>query len=237
MFYEVDQAVFAKLPTACFGAVAVRGLDNTRKLPELSAMLQENIALCEAYFADKKPKETPDILPYREAFRALDINPNKFLCSIEALLTRIAKGKGFPAINAIVDLGNAISIKYRLPIGAHDLDTIDRGLAVRPAVEGDTFIAFGETEEEKPDPGEIIYASGHEVRTRRWTWRQSERGKITEETRAVLFPIDGFADVNEVQVREAIEEFVTLLHRYFGDSVEIETGFVDRDHPRFDFFK
>lgn len=237
MYYAVSQEIFAKLPTACFGAVAVRGLDNTRPQCELEAMLQENIAACEAYFEGVKPKESPAIVPYREAFRALDINPNKFLCSIEALLTRIAKGKGFPAINGIVDLGNAISIKYRLPIGAHDLDTIAEGLDVRMAVEGDTFIAFGETEEETPDVGEAIYASGNEVRTRRWTWRQSERGKITEETKAVLFPIDGFVDVNKAEVYEAMDEFQTLLRRFFGDDVEIAVGFVDAENPKFIFFE
>ena len=31
--------------------------------------------------------------------------------------------------------------------------------------------------------GEAVYASGSEIRTRRWTWRQSERGKITEATK------------------------------------------------------
>ena len=237
MFYRVSAEIFEKLPTACFGAVAVRGLNNHKKIPELETMLQENIAVCEAYFADKKPKETQDIIPYREAFRGLGINPSKFLCSIEALLTRIAKGKGFPTINAIVDLGNAISIKYHLPIGAHDLGSIEEGLDVRLAEEGDTFIAFGETEEEVPEPGEAIYASAHEVRTRRWTWRQSERGKITEETEAVLFPIDGFADVNKAEVLAATEEFVALLRRFFGDGVEIETGFVDKDNPCFTFFE
>ncbi len=168
MYYQVTQEVFDKLPTACFGAVAVRGLDNTRPQPELEALLQENIRACQAYFADKKPKETADILPYREAFRALGINPNKYLCSIEALLTRIAKGKGFPCISGAVDLGNAISIGHRLPIGAHDIDSLEGGLEVRPARAGDTFVAFGETEEETPDAGEIVYASGSQVRTRRW---------------------------------------------------------------------
>ncbi|NLU24024.1 MAG: hypothetical protein GXW99_04735 [Clostridiales bacterium] len=235
MFYEVTQEIFDKLPTACFGAVAVRGLDNTRPIPALEEMLQQNIRLCETYFEDKKPKETPDILPYREAFRALDINPNKYLCSIEALLTRIAKKKGFPSINAAVDLGNAISIKYRLPIGAHDLDTMKDGLTVRLSQPGDTFVAFGATETEIPVPGEAIYVSGHEVRTRRWTWRQSEVGKITEETKAILFPIDGFTDVNEPQVRAATAEFVALLREYFG--CEAETGFVDAAHPRFTFFE
>ena len=105
MYYQVSQEFFDKLPNACFGAVAVRGLDNTHDIPELEQMLADNVAACETYFAGKKPKETEDILPYRAAFTALGINPNKFLCSIEALLTRIAKGKGFPHINAAVDLG------------------------------------------------------------------------------------------------------------------------------------
>ena len=131
MYYQVSKEFFEKLPNAYFGAVAVRGLDNTREIPELEQMLAENVATCEAYFTGKKPKETEDIVPYRTAFTALGINPNKFMCSIEALLTRIAKGKGFPHINAAVDLGNAVSIKHRLPMGAHDLDTIDEGLDVR----------------------------------------------------------------------------------------------------------
>ena len=138
MYYQVSKEFFDKLPNACFGAVAVRGLDNTHDIPELEEMLAGNVAECEAYFTGKKPKETEDILPYRAAFTALGINPNKFMCSIEALLTRIAKGKGFPHINAAVDLGNAVSIKHRLPMGAHDLDTIADGLDVRLAEEGDT---------------------------------------------------------------------------------------------------
>ena len=32
------------------------------------------------------------------------INPNRYMCAIEALMTRIAKGQGMPAINTIVDL-------------------------------------------------------------------------------------------------------------------------------------
>lgn len=57
MYYQVSQEFFEKLPNACFGAVAVRGLDNTRDIPQLEQMLAENVAACEAYFAGKKPKE------------------------------------------------------------------------------------------------------------------------------------------------------------------------------------
>ena len=121
-------------------------------------------------------------------------------------------------------------------MGAHDLDTIEDGLDVRLAQEGDTFIPFGSTEEEAPGAGEAVYACGHEIRTRRWTWRQSERGKITENTKAILFPIDGFSDVNAAEVQAAADELVALLKKYFGEDLEIETGTVTKGHPRFDFF-
>ena len=232
MYYQVSKEFFDKLPNACFGAVAARGLDNTHDIPELEKMLAGNVAECEAYFTGKKPKETEDILPYRAAFTALGINPNKFMCSIEALLTRIAKGKGFPEISPVVDFGNAVSLKYRLPIGAHDMGTVSRALEVRHAQPGDSFIPFGGGEAETPEPGEVVYVSDGQVRTRRWTWRQSEVGKITPETRDLLFPIDGFTSLNLERVLAARAELAEGLERYFGAKTAV--GLVDRDNCVFE---
>lgn len=44
-------------------------------------------------------------------------------------------------------------------------------------VKNDLFIPFGSTEYDNPEVGEAVYASGNEIRTRRWTWRQGENGK------------------------------------------------------------
>ena len=231
MKFEVYPELFEALPNACFGVVTVKGVDNTKEAPEIEALLAENIKKCEAKYEGKKVKEQPEIVPYREAFRTLGINPNKFMCSIEALLTRIAKGKGFPHINAVVDLGNAVSIQYDLPRGAHDTDTIPEALCVRAAKEGDHFTPFGSDQAETPDVGEMIYASGQEVRTRRWTWRQSEIGKITEETKNLFFPIDGFTDINKDKVLEARDALADLLKKTFDCQVEV--GFVDKEHPVF----
>ena len=182
--------------------------------------------------AGVKVKESPEIVPYREAFRALGINPNKFMCSIEALMTRIAKGKGFPEISPIVDLGNAVSLRTRLPIGAHDMGTVERALEVRHAREGDTFVPFGGGEAETPDENEVVYVSGGQVRTRRWTWRQSEIGKITEATADLLFPIDGFRSINYDRVLEARKELSELIESIFGAKTAV--GMVDKDNPVFE---
>lgn len=232
MKFEIAKEVFDLLPEGYFGVVAVKGADNHRQIEELTHILARNIEACEADLDGIKVKNADCIAPYREAFRALGVNPNRYQCSIEALLDRIAKGKGFPHINSIVDLGNAVSIKYKLPIGAHDLATIDEALVVRPAEAGDTFIPFGGGETETPEPSEIVYASGNQVRTRRWTWRQSEIGKITEDTCDVLFPIDGFADVNKEQVEAAVAELAGLAEQFFG--AEVQTGFIHKENRIFE---
>ena len=232
MRFEVSRDVFELLPDACFGVVAVRGVDNSRAYPQVSELLHSAIAECEGALAGVKVKESPEIVPYREAFRALGINPNKFMCSIEALLTRIAKGKGFPEISPVVDIGNAVSLKYDIPIGAHDMGTVERALEVRPAREGDTFVPFGGGEAEIPDPGEIVYVSNGQVRTRRWTWRQSEIGKITEQTTDLLFPIDGFRSINYERTLAARADLAGYLETLFGAKTAV--GLVDRDNPVFE---
>lgn len=233
MKFIVDKALFDILPTACFGVVAVQGLDNSGSNVVIKDLLAKAVTEAEEYFDNVKIKEATEIVPYREAFRALDINPNKFMCSIEALLSRVAKKKGLPHINAVVDAGNAVSVTYRIPLGAHDLDSMAGDIEIRPARPEDSFIPFGSTEAEKPDEGEMVYVSGGEVRTRRWTWRQSEKGKITTDTSSVFFPIDGFSDVNKEQVLAARDELASLLHEQFG--CRVITGFVDAEQPEFVF--
>ncbi len=228
MKFIVDKEIFEKIPNACFGVVMARGIDNSRAYPEIDQLLDQSIKTAAERFEGKKVKEEPDVLPYREAFRALNINPNKYLCSIEALFTRIAKGKGMPHINPAVDLGNAVSLKYTLPMGAHDLAGSSDDIQIRLAMPEDTFLPFGSDTEETPDTGEVVYAVGHQVRTRRWTWRQSEHGKITPASADIFFPIDGFADFNGDSVLAARKELEMLLKQIFH--CETVSGLVDAQH-------
>ena len=241
------------MPEFTVGVVAVQGIDNTKDVPAITEMLDKYAEECRQYFeaSGNKAKDDPCVTPYREAFRAIGVNPNRYACAIEALMDRIAKGKGMPHINAAADLGNAVSLKYRLPIGAHDMYTFLRpdgtgkgseeaGIEVRPAVPEDHVRPFGapEGEYDDPEPGEIVYVSGHEVRTRRWAWRQSEQDKMTEKTTAVFYPIDGFRDVNIEEIKKAMKDFTELLANYFarsGSRCTVATGMVDRDDPRFEF--
>ena len=229
MQFMVEEKVFAVLPTACFGIVTARGIDNGTSDARPTELLQQSIAAVEEKFSQVKAKESRELAPYREAFQKLGINPNKFMSSIEAMSARIEKKKGFPAINPVVDLANAISLKYLLPMGAHDIDAASGDIQVRFSRQGDQFTPFGETQPEFLETGELIYSAGERVKTRRWIWRQSEEGKVTEASRNIFFPIDGFVDNNLERVLAARDELAELLVRIFGCTTEV--GLVNCEHP------
>lgn len=227
MKFKVSEDVFEKLGNVCFGVVVAKGIDNSKSIDSINKLLDDSIAYVEDYFTDKKVKESEEIIPYRDAFKALEMNPNKLMSSIEAMTSRVAKGKKLPNINPIVDLGNAMSLKYLVPMGAHDISNND-DICIRFSNKDDKFIPFGEEEVELLDSGELIYSVGDIVKTRRWIWRQGEIGKVTEKTTNIFFPIDGFKDTNLEKVLGARDELASLLKDIFN--CDISVGFIDKDN-------
>ena len=136
--------------------------------------------------------ESASITLWREAFAASGIDPDEFPSSIEALIHAAVQGTGPNPINPAVDLANAVSLRYQLPIGAHDMDKLRGDFEVRGGRAGDRFTPLGKLELEDVPAGEPVYADENEVRTRRWVWRLGERGKVTKASTNVFFPIDGF---------------------------------------------
>lgn len=233
MKYFVSEEVFAALPHYMVGVVAATGiapLQESQAVAELFAKAQAQAA---EKYCGVKVKEQPELAAYREAFRAVGINPNKYPSSIEALLTRISKGKMLAPITPLVDLGNAVSLLESVPIGAHAVDSLAEGtLGVRRARENDTFVPFGETVAETPDLGEIVYASGTTVRTRHFLWRQSELGKITPETKDILYLLDGFSDR-----RNDLERGRDLLAKHLTEvfHAQVKIGLITKYEPEFIF--
>ncbi len=230
MRFEIGKAVFEKRPDFIVGVVSARGIDNARASAAIRVRLESAIREAAPGLAGKV-KDDPRILPYREAFVAFGINPNRFMPSIEALMSRIQKAGALPSINPVVDLGNAVSVANFLPIGAHDLSSSEE-IELRLSRDGDYFIPFGSDLREAPEPGELVYASGSSVRTRRWMWRQSEEGKIGASASSVFFPIDGFRGINDGAVFAARDEIARAIVAELGGQAAV--GLADRDHPVFE---
>jgi DNA/RNA-binding domain of Phe-tRNA-synthetase-like protein len=231
--FIVEKAVFDKLPDYCVGVVVATGLDNHRKDETVAQMLDKAAADFAEANKEANVRELPGVKACRDAFLSLSMNPNKFMCSIESLMKRVQKTGALPHINTVVDLGNAFSLNYQLPMGAHDIDKLEDNVEIRFSTTEDHFLPMGEAELENMPEGELVYVSGHTVKTRRWIWRQSEDGKIGEDTSHVFFPIDGFKSVTGDAVIQARDNLAKLLSEHFN--CHVVTGYVDKDNNRFDF--
>lgn len=217
MVFSIDAAVFGALPELCVGVVTAEGIDNAAgSVPAIDRLLDEAVADAERRLAGIHASDDPRVQPYRQAFHALGMSPSRYPSSNIALLRRIAKGKGVWRVNPVVDLGNAISIKYALPLGAHALGA-GEALELRLSRPSDIFVELGEKDADPTlAPGELVYAVGELVQTRRWTWRQSENGKVDAGTTRAVFPIDGFLGVNDDVVRAACDELAAHLRDDLG---------------------
>ncbi len=229
MNFTVNNEVFDVIDDFCVGVVVAYQVDNMQPKQEIYNMLIEEMEKTYDAISDLNLKDHPLIFPYRVAMDAFGINPNKFPCSIEAMLKRIQKGGAIPSINPIVDLNNLISVRYFLPMGSHDIDALTGECSIRLSSEGDIFLPLGDTTEEVLPAGELVYADAQRIRTRRWIWRQSEIGKITQESKTIFFPIDGFLSVNETSVRAAQEDLAELLQQFFDCKIHLD--FIDKSHP------
>src|SRR4029453_19188251 len=91
----------------------------------------------------------------------------------ESLLRRFAKEGALPQIHPLIDLANAISLAYGIPIHVFDVAKISHRLEVRYASGDESYLTFaGETE--TPNPCEVIFAdAAGRAHARRWTNRQS----------------------------------------------------------------
>lgn len=230
--FIVDEKLFEVSPNYCVGIVVCNGIDNHIKIEEIYRRLDEEIEKFSKDFGDLNVREIKSVSAYRDAFRKLSINPNKYMCSIESLLKRVQKNKSLPVINSIVDMGNLFSVKYRLPLGAHDISKMEGDFEIRFSKEEDSFLPMGGEEKETADKNELVYVSNNTIKTRRWMWRQSEDGKITEETSDVFFPIDGFVGVNEDEVIKLRDELSDFIEKNYG--LEVKKGYVDSQNREFE---
>lgn len=210
---RIDQAIFEKYPGYAVLVIYASGVTNSESTGQSVAMLREAETQARETFGGEKPTSHPHVVAWREAYRSFGSKPSKYLSSVEALLGRTLKGNDLPAINAIVDLYNAVSINHVLPVGGEDRDALTSDLVLKLADGSEPFDAMSTGEIEHPDPGEVVYADSTGVTCRRWNWRQCARTQITPETNNIYFILDSLPPYTIDQLQAAGDDLVAGLEQ------------------------
>ena len=102
--------------------------------------------------------ELPEIQAWRRAFATMGLKPTQYRCAAESLLRRFRREGGLPRLHPLVDLCNAISLAYAIPVAVFDVDSITGPLLeVRYATGQEIYLTFA-GDIEHPAPGEVIFA-------------------------------------------------------------------------------
>jgi DNA/RNA-binding domain of Phe-tRNA-synthetase-like protein len=163
----------------------------------------------------------------------MGLRPTQYRCASESLLRRFRKEHALPRLHPLIDVCNAVSMAFAIPVAAFDVSQIAEYVEVRYAAGDETYVSFA-SELENPDAGEVIFAdaAGH-AHARRWTNRQSGYSAVRDGTTAVLIVAEamhasGLADVERLSTAIAAE-----LDAIW--SATVQTAILMPRSPRFEF--
>jgi len=226
--FRHSDALWQQFPALVPGVVHVTGVGPGAHVADQVARYA---AAAAERLAGRTESELPEIQAWRRAFSRLGLKPTQYRCASESLLRRFRKEGELPSIHPLIDLCNAISLAYAIPVAALDLDAIEGALEVRHAAGTETYLTFGGTTEH-PEPDEVIYADeGGHSHARRWTNRQSGRSAVREETRSVLIVAEALHDDATDDVRRLVGEVATEIAAVWPAAPK--TALLSRDAPEF----
>lgn len=218
--FVIDES-FAKIfPDARIGVVVARGIDNTDEgaraaRGEMTALLAAANADAKKYLTEEVFYENKVIAVWREAFRKFKTK-RSVRCSIENLLKRAEKGAEVGAINSLVDIYNAISLEYALPVGGEDIDTFVGDLRLAVARGGEPFRALGDDEDDPALEGEVCYLDDVGAVCRSWNWRDGVRTMLTERTKNAFLIIESVDPSRDADLEAAIAALAERAQKYLG---------------------
>ncbi len=233
MLFSIQKELFDILPDLTIGMVVAKDVDNTRSSEEIDGLLVQAVEGVRRNFIGDKPQDHPRIKPWRTAFSKLGISGSKFQSSIESMARRVLKGDPFPKIHPLVDLYNSISLRFLVPMGGHDLDTLEGDIHLRFAEGWEPFTPMGGGETSVVPKGELVYCDDREVLTRNWVWRQCEKDKATEKTKNIFIPIDVLGEVGRERAGEIILELSQLIPKYLQGT--LFSAVLTREKPSVEF--
>ena len=208
MRFQHDEAIWRDFPRLAAGAVVIQSETSDRDVTRQS---QRFLDRADARLRRSSESELPEIQAWRRAFAQMGLKPTQYRCASEALLRRYRKDKALPHIHPLVDLCNAVSVAYAIPIAVFDLDRVEGNLEVRYANGAEVYLAFsGETE--NPALGEVVFAdAADQAHARRWTNRQSALSAVRRDSARALIVAEALHDDAVADVAALLDELQHVL--------------------------
>jgi len=208
MHFQHSKQIWRDFPELVPGVLLVEGITADAST---AAAVAELSAVAASRLATTSEGEFPEVQAWRRAFSRMGLKPTQYRSASESLLRRYRKQGSLPQVHPLVDLCNAASLAFAIPVAAFDVARITGHLEVRHATGNESYLTFA-GDVEHPDAGEVIFADGAELaHARRWTNRQSGASAVRATTTNVLIVTEALHDTAPHDIRALQATLATAI--------------------------
>lgn len=222
----IDPAIWAIAPGFRALSIVVRRSVDVSHSAIASLVLANAVASVEA----KQPDwAEAHLAAWSDVFRRFGAKPQRTPCSAQSLRDRVLKAGTATTDDPIVDLYNAVSLKFAVPVGGENLAAYMGSPRLVVATGDETFdtVKNGEAISEHPERGEVVWRDNDGVTCRRWNWRQGVRTRIDKQTKEMWFILESLPQMPIDELHGAGEALTTGLREMF-DHVSVQTQLLEQ---------
>src|ERR1700757_1242339 len=190
-------------------------------------------AAARSRLAQMPESEFGEIRSWRRAFTQMGPRPPRSRGPPKSLRRRLQTQGSLPSLHPLVDLCNAASLAFAIPVAVLDVSAIAGDLQVRYAVGDEEYLTFsGETEH--PAAGEVIFGDdAGRAHARRWTNRQSGLSAVRDSTTTALIVAEALHDSAAADMEQLTTAIASELDAIW--SVKAAPLILTAAAPRFEF--
>lgn len=220
----IDAKVKQQWPSVKLGYAVIEGVKIKATDPKLEAL--KKVTFQELSTLTKEAmQQSPEIVSYRKLYKETGVDLHSRYPSPEALLRRVISKKEPYRVNTCVDAYNLIVMKYRVSIGAFDLDQLKFPTVLKLAKGGEQMILIGEAVPTELKAGEICYFDTIGPYNLDFNYRDANRTKVKLETKNIILNIDGVYEITRYQIERSLKESIKLIQEFCGGKVK-EAGVI-----------
>lgn len=229
MRFGHSPAVRQAFPELVAGVLRVDGIDDRAAV---DAPIATALDAAKARLGDGSESDLPQIQAWRRAFSRMGLKPTQYRCASEALLRRLRKEGDMPRLHPLVDVCNALSMAYAIPVAALDLRHVAGDLEVRHASGNEDYLAFS-GEHEHPEPGEVVFVDAeNRAHARRWTNRQSALSAIRADSSSVLIVAEAMHEDAARDIAALVDALAAAIGACWR--LDLRRALLTRESPAFD---
>lgn len=230
MRFQHHDEIWRDFPGLVAGVIHAEGITSAA---DVSTPATRFTAAARSRLAQMPESEFREIQSWRRAFTRMGLRPTQYRCAAESLLRRLRTQGSLPRLHPLVDLCNAASLAFAIPVAVLDVSAIAGDLQVRYAAGDEEYLTFsGETEH--PAAGEVIFGDdAGRAHARRWTNRQSGLSAVRDSTTTALIVAEALHDSATADIGRLTAAISSELDAIW--SVKAAPAILTATAPRFEF--